>query len=83
MAADQGRPGLRMNYPTRCRILDVTGETLPGTTIGLATPPVSKPHVGKEGLAEKIGEGFDYSVRITLDDGTILWGWECWWEPIP
>lgn len=22
------------------------------------------------------------SVRITLDDGNILWGYECWWEPI-
>ncbi len=67
-----------MKYPTRCRIVDVTGEeVLPGI-IG-NTPNVSKPHVGKEGLAERIGK----YVRITLDDGNILMGYECWWEPLP
>lgn len=67
-------------YPTRCRILDVTGqEVFPGI-VG-QTPEVSQPHVGKEGLAEldEVGD----NVRITLDDGTILWGFECWWEPLP
>ena len=42
------------------------------------TPPKSKPHVGKEGLAEKENG----VVKITLDDGVILYGYECWWEPI-
>ena len=36
------------------------------------------PHIGKEGLAEEVDE----NVRITLDDGTILWGYDCWWEAI-
>ena len=77
-----------MIYPTRCRILDVTGQTLTGTDIGIASPPVSMPHVGKEGLAEKVTGVFDDApdypaVRITLDDGAVLWGFECWWEPLP
>lgn len=74
-------------YPTRARIVDVTGEYLPGTDIGIATPFDSKPHVGKEGLAELVTGVFEdapayEAVRITLDDGTVLWGWECWWDSI-
>ena len=64
-------------YPTRCQIIDPTGdEVVPGYKA--ASPPEAEPHVGKRGLAEEIGE----DVRITLDDGTVIWGYECWWEPI-
>lgn len=66
-----------VKYPTRCEILDVTGmEVLPG--LQGKTPKISKPHIGKQGLAEKIGN----NVRITLDDGTIIYGYECWWKPL-
>lgn len=66
-----------MNYPVRCRIIDVTGqEVFPGI-IG-KTPNESKPHVGKKGLAELI----DGAVRITLDDGNVVYGYECWWESL-
>ena len=66
-----------IEYPTRCKIIDVTGiEVFPGLVGN--TPEVSKPHVGKNGLAERVKKG----VRITLDDGSILWGYECWWKPI-
>lgn len=66
-----------MKYPTRCKIIDVSGkEIFPG--IFAQTPEASRPHIGKLGLAEK--EGPD--VRIILDDGNILMGYECWWEPI-
>jgi len=66
-----------MKYPVRCRIIDVTNrEVFPGI-IG-NTPEISKPHIGKEGLAEKIGR----TARITLDDGNIIYGYECWWDPI-
>jgi hypothetical protein len=65
-------------YPTRCRIIDVIGqEVLPG--IMGNTPEVSKPHVGKFGTAEIID---DYDVKITLDDGNVLWGYECWWQSV-
>lgn len=67
-----------MRYPVRCRIVDVTGQEVIYGIEG-RTPEISKPHVGKEGLAEKLQ---DESVRITLDDGTILTGWDCWWEPL-
>ena len=69
---------MEIEYPTRCGIVDVEGhEVLPG--IVCRTPEVSKPHIGKEGLAEHID---DYVVEITLDDGTIIYGYECWWIPI-
>ena len=67
----------KIKYPTRCKIIDVTGiEVMPG--IKGRTPHISKPHIGKKGLAEII----DDDVRITLDDGNILWGYECWWIPL-
>lgn len=67
-----------IQYPTRCRIIDVTGqEVLPG--IEGKTPAISKRHVGKEGLAELMK---DENVRITLDDGNIIYGYDCWWEPL-
>jgi hypothetical protein len=76
-----------MDYPVRCRIVDVTGqEVVPGFV--RHTPEVSRPHVGKLGWAEKIKAPpdahslIDYIIRITLDDGTILYGYECWWEPV-
>ena len=66
-----------IQYPTRCEIVDVTGvEVFPG--LEGRTPDESKPHLGKEGLAEKVGN----MVRITLDDGSILQGCDCWWKPI-
>ena len=68
---------MSIKYPVRCTIIDVTGmEVFPG--IEGNTPDVSKCHIGKEGLAEKVPEG----VRITLDDGSILFGYECWWTPL-
>ncbi len=66
-----------IEYPIRCEILDVVGiEVLPGI-IG-DTPEVSKPHIGKHGVAIEEGE----NVKIILDDGNILYGYECWWKPI-
>lgn len=68
-----------VEYPTRCRIIDADGENWHG--IEMATPDVSKPHLGKEGLAELI-EGGD-RVKITLEDGTVLYGEDCWWVSLP
>ena len=65
-----------MKYPVRCRIVDPTGGTLYSWPVEKCTPEESMPHIGKEGLAEEVDE----NVRITLDDGTILWGYDCWWE---
>lgn len=67
-----------MKYPVRCQIVDVTGmEVLPG--IEGKTPKESKPHIGQQGLAERLSSG---TVRITLDDGSVLYGHECWWIPL-
>ena len=64
--------------PIRCVIVNLDGEPFRDGFVK-RTPEVSRPHVGKEGLAEATSEG----LRITLDDGTILWGYECWWTPLP
>ena len=67
-----------INYPVRCRIVDFSvSEFKPG--IKRRVPKASRPHINKEGLAEKIEDG---NVRITLDDGNILYGSECWWVPL-
>ena len=65
-----------MKYPVRCQIVNADGDTFHG--IPMKTPEVSRPHIGKTGLAEKIHG----NVRITLDDGNIIHGYECWWKPI-
>ena len=66
-------------YPTRCQIVDVTGqEVFPGV-IG-NTPDVSRQHIGKFGTAERMP---DWNIKITLDDGNVLYGYECWWEAVP
>jgi len=70
-----------MKFPVRCEIIDVEGQEV---------SPISKPHIGKQGLAEQIrnleveelGTFTTTTVRITLDDGNILAGYECWWKPI-
>ena len=74
-----------IKYPTRCEIIDVTAqEVFPG--VAGRTPSKSKPHIGKQGIAERIvielGTGQLKTVKITLDDGNILYGYECWWKPI-
>jgi hypothetical protein len=51
--------------------------------------PMRQPHPVNEGKlgyitgteSINLGETFDVPV-ITLDDGTILKGYECWWEPV-
>lgn len=67
---------MKIKYPTRCRIVDVNGQTFHG--IKIRTPDKSYPHLGKYGLAE-LEDGL---VKITLDDGNIIYGYECWWIPI-
>lgn len=68
-------------YPVRCRIIDADGKDVGVPGMVGRTPDKSQPHIGKCGTAELSGDGM--TVRITLDDGTILWGHECWWTPLP
>jgi hypothetical protein len=53
--------------------------------------PMRQPHGGHEGKLGNITGtetldlgGFDMLAVpvITLDDGTVLKGYECWWEPV-
>lgn len=67
-----------MKYPIRCQIVDAANqEVFPGITG--RTPDVSLPHVGKHGLAELLESGH---VQVTLDDGVVLMGYDCWWIPL-
>jgi hypothetical protein len=68
--------GVEVKYPIRCEIIDVTGTEVFKGVMG-RTPEVSLLHIGKHGLAEAFGA----KIRITLDDGTVLMGHECWWVP--
>lgn len=72
--------GENMKYPMRCVIVDIAGKLIDEFNLNIvaATPEISKPHVGKHGLAERID---DWTVKITLDDGNIIYGYECWWMP--
>ena len=68
---------MTIKYPVRCKIVDATGHKIaPG--LYAKTPEESKAHIGKEGIAEESGD----DVKITLDDGSTLWGYECWWIPL-
>lgn len=65
-------------YPVRCKIVDVEGQNV-GMGIIARTPDKSKRHLEKEGTAI-LTRGV---VQITLDDGGVIYGHECWWEPMP
>ena len=79
-----------VSYPTRCMVVDAEGNVIKevvdtqgnGVQILAKTPEESKPHIGKKGLAELIPDGKYITVRITLDDGNIIYGHECWWVPL-
>jgi hypothetical protein len=52
--------------------------------------PLRQPHLehegkpgtitGKESITDNGGRHMFYVPVITLDDGTVLRGYECWWE---
>lgn len=76
-----------IRYPVRCIIIDAEGMPLSENTddgngniihMVARTPDESKPHIGKHGLAEEITP---WDIKITLDDGNIIHGYECWWIP--
>lgn len=65
----------------RIRIVDVTKHN---ATRNMQYNNPHPEHIGKLGTIigeEDCGEGLS-TPRIRLDDGTVLTGAECWWEPI-
>lgn len=69
----------KSKYPCRCEIVDADNkEVLPGI-IG-RTPEISRPHIGKRGLADVDANG---RIKIVLDDGNIIYGDQCWWIKEP
>lgn len=64
----------------RCVIVDPKGTPIPGSPFVAVSPPASLPHIGKFGWAELYDD--NHQVRITLDDGTVIMGSDCWWEQV-
>jgi hypothetical protein len=67
----------------RVQVQDAAG----GSFFGMETvnPAVAVPNIGKTGWCEpnafcpELGRT---NPRITLDDGTVIWGYQCWWAEI-
>ena len=82
---DPGRFTFDESGRVRVEVVSAEGvEVFPGV-IG-ADPAVAKPNIGKLGWCEEDAEvpgmpGY-LNPRITLDDGTVIWGYQCWWKPI-
>lgn len=72
--------GRVMERPIGTRVMIVED---PGSIGGLetATPEVSKPKLGRMGtITEYVHNGL--SPKIELDDGSVLYGYECWWKEV-
>lgn len=68
----------------RVRIVEAAGTALPGGLMA-ADPPAAQPHFEKLGWcidAPCEALGGRGNPKITLDDGSVLWGYQCWWEPV-
>lgn len=73
----------------RVRVVSALGqEVIPGTGLLAADPAAAKPHFGKEGWCDMDAVPFpdtepDYTnPRIELDDGSVIWGYQCWWQQL-
>jgi len=64
-------------YPVRCMIVDPNGHKV--GPYDAVNPDEAVPHVGKKGTAYEEAE---WIVRIELDDGNTIYGYECWWIPL-
>jgi hypothetical protein len=76
-------------FPVAVLIIDVDDEhgTVQWNGMSIQTPEPSKPYIGQVGTAERVADpdpemGIFDTVRITMPDGHVLWGWECWWAPV-
>ncbi len=67
----------------RVRIVQAEGQPLDAGFVA-ADPPKAQANMRKEGWCEVDAPhpAFGTNPKITLDDGTVIWGFECWWEPV-
>lgn len=52
-----------------------------GRYVGDEIPPADLPGIGDRGLLQIIAEMGRANPKIVLDDGTVVYGAECWWGP--
>jgi hypothetical protein len=69
----------------RVRVVCAAGTPLPGGFVA-ADPPKAQEHRDELGWCE---EGVPFpddpnftNPKITLDSGSVIWGYECWWHPV-
>lgn len=69
----------------RVRIISAAGKSI-GPGLLAADPPAAQKVMNQEGWCEYDalipGEFGATNPRIVLDSGKVIWGYECWWEPI-
>jgi len=72
---DQGR--------VRVKIIRAGGTPLGLGGLTAADPEKAQQHFDEFGWCEPNAkyESSYTNPRITLDDGTVIWGFECWWTP--
>lgn len=73
----------------RCRVGDRVGAIRNGEgttayfygygTYSEEVPPADPQ--GKRGMVDFVHAANVTNPKITLDDGTVVWGAECWWGP--
>jgi len=59
----------------RVEIAKADGSTLGGLSLHDPHPE----HIGKQGTIVEVDED-DGMPKIQLDDGVVLYGYECWWR---
>ena len=80
-AEDAGEHSLVPRFPLHVRIIDPRNHPY-AQGYRMTAPPASVPHLGKSGLIRSSWKPGD-SPKIELEDGTVLYGYECWWVEEP
>lgn len=77
-------PDLTYDDQGRVRVSVTSGAAAyPGLA---ADPLIAQQNMGKQGWCEEDVPcpelGGRSNPKITLDDGTVIWGYQCWWAPV-
>lgn len=63
----------------RVQIVRAEGQTFAGLPCRDPHPE----HISKKGTIVALDTDDDWSSpKIELDEGSVIWGYECWWKPL-